>query len=109
MKKSENSETSVVCYEQKNLKHTVEVNGEKLEIKVIDTRKWYEYIGITMGESDIIVYLPETEYKNLLIETTYSEISSVLMQDLADEKKIVIATNRFKPENILVGQNSHHH
>lgn len=30
--------------------------------------------------------------------------SETFGQDLADEKKIVIATNRFKPENILVGQ-----
>ncbi|MBE6510812.1 MAG: hypothetical protein J6B73_05705 [Methanobrevibacter sp.] len=30
--------------------------------------------------------------------------SETFGQDLADEKKIVIATNKFKPENILVGQ-----
>ena len=80
LKKSENSETSVVCYEQKNLKHTVEVNGEKLEIKVIDTRKWYEYIGITIGKkSRITVFLPDTEYGSLFIKgnTGDVEISEV--------------------------------
>ena len=30
--------------------------------------------------------------------------AEVFRQDLLDEKKIVIATNKFKPDNILVGQ-----
>jgi DUF4097 and DUF4098 domain-containing protein YvlB len=65
----------VVCYEEENLYYSAEVVDGTLTIKQIDERNWYEYIGITMGDSDIIVYLPETEYKNLLIEVSTGDIN----------------------------------
>ena len=72
---SQNGKCEVVCYEEENLYYSAEVVDGTLTIKQIDERNWYEYIGITMGESDIIVYLPETEYKNLLIEVSTGDIN----------------------------------
>lgn len=71
---SESSETEVVCYEHKNGKHSVAVTDETLEIKIDDTRKWYEYIGITLGTPKITVYLPKTEYGTLFIKGSTGDI-----------------------------------
>ena len=46
---SENGKTLVVCYEQKKMAHSVSVTDNTLKISVVDTRKWYDYIGISFG------------------------------------------------------------
>ena len=65
---SENSEILVVCYEQPKIKHSVEVKDDTLKIEVKDTRRWYEFIGISFGNSKITVYLPKWDYNDLLIK-----------------------------------------
>lgn len=59
---SDDGTCKVVCREQENMKHTVEVKGDTLTINVVDDRKWYEHIGITIGSPKITIYLPEEEY-----------------------------------------------
>jgi hypothetical protein len=71
---SENSKTSVVCYEQQKLKHSVTVNDSSLVIEVVDSRKWYDYIGISFGTPKITVYIPQGEYGNLLINTSTGDV-----------------------------------
>lgn len=71
---SEISKTSVVCYEQKNIAHSVSVNGDTLEIRVVDTRKWYEYIGISFGSTKITVYLPNGEYNALNVKDSTGNV-----------------------------------
>lgn len=70
----EGSETSVVCHEQKNVKHLVTVKDDTLVIEVNDTRRWWEYIGITLGFPKITVYLPEAEYGVLRIKESTGDI-----------------------------------
>jgi len=67
---SENLITSVSCYEQKNTKHSVTVKGGALVIEVVDTRKWYEYIGINFGTPKITVSIPQGEYGTLSVKST---------------------------------------
>jgi len=71
---SEDGSAKVVCFEEQKMKHKVEVSEGTLTVKLEDTRKWYEHIGIFSFESpDITVYLPETEYGELaLTESTGS-------------------------------------
>lgn len=57
----------VECYENENVKHSVGVSEETLNINVIDERKWYEYISISFESPKITVYLPENEYASLVI------------------------------------------
>lgn len=64
---SEDSQTSVVCYEQTIAKHTVTVKDDTLSIEINNTRKWYNYIGINFGEPNITVYIPKGEYGTLSI------------------------------------------
>lgn len=71
---SEDESCKVVCYEPKNIKHTVEVKDGTLEIRFADERKWYEHIGIHIGSPKITVYLPQREYTVLLIEDSTGSI-----------------------------------
>lgn len=64
---SENSK--ITCYEQKNAKHSVTVKEDTLSIQLIDTRKWYEHIGINFGSPKITIHIPQCEYGTLLIKS----------------------------------------
>jgi DUF4097 and DUF4098 domain-containing protein YvlB len=70
----ETSKASVVLFEQKNMKHSVKVNGDILEIEIKDTRKWYEYIGISLGSPKITVYIPKGEYGALTAKLSTGDI-----------------------------------
>ncbi len=71
---SENSKTSVSCYEQRNAKHFVAVNDGVLVIEVVDTRKWYEHIGINFGTPKITVYIPQGEYGALFVKSSTGNV-----------------------------------
>lgn len=64
----------VICYEEKNVVHPVAVNDDTLKIERIDTRKWYEYIGISFGTPKITVYLPQGTYGALLIDSSTGDV-----------------------------------
>ncbi len=66
---SEAAKTAVVCYEQENAKHSVTVKDGTLTVEKIDTKKWYEYIGINYGAEEIKVYIPEGEYGRLSVKS----------------------------------------
>lgn len=67
---SENSNVLVVCNEQKNANHLVKIRDNILSIEVVDTRKWYEHIGINFNTPKITIYLPKSEYGELLINNS---------------------------------------
>lgn len=71
---SEDTKTSVVCYEETKMKHSVAVKNNTLSIEVVNTRKWYENIGINFGSPEITVSLPKNEYGNLFIKTSTGNI-----------------------------------
>ncbi len=60
----------VVCHEQKNVRHEVKASDGTLNIKINDTRKWYEYIGINFGSPKITVYLPSGSYGACTVKTS---------------------------------------
>ena len=71
---SENPKPSVVCYELKNAKHSVTVQDGKLVIKIVDARKWYEYIGINFGTAKITVFIPQGEYGALFVKSSTGNV-----------------------------------
>ena len=71
---SDEGSCKVVCHEDEKLKHSVTVIDGTLTIKETNTKKWYEYIGITMESTKTTVYLPEGEYEKLVIDTSTSDI-----------------------------------
>lgn len=72
---SENGEAFVECYEQKNLNHLVSVTDGMLSIKIVDTRKWYENIGIFFDSQKIKVFIPKGTYGKLKIESDTGEVN----------------------------------
>jgi len=71
---SQDESCSVICYEQKNGKHSVAVKGDSLVIELVDTRKWYEHIGIGFGTPKITVYLPQAEYGALSVRSDTGDV-----------------------------------
>lgn len=67
---SEDGKCSVSCYEQKNRKHSVSVEDGALVITRVDTRKWYDYIGITFETPTVTVSLPREEYGALSVKVS---------------------------------------
>jgi len=72
---SEESNSLVVCDEQKNVNHLVKVKDNTLLIEVDDNRKWYEYININFGKTKITIYLPKNEYGELFIDSDTGNIN----------------------------------
>lgn len=64
----------VICYEQTNVKHIVTVADDTLKIQLTDERKWYEYIGVNFGTPKLTVYLPESEYGAVTVETSTGDV-----------------------------------
>lgn len=71
---SEDTKTSVICYEQQNERHSVGVKDGTLLIEVVDTRKWYEYIGINFSVPKITVYIPRGEYETLSVKSDTGDV-----------------------------------
>lgn len=60
---------TVLCFEQKNVKHTVAVENGTLVIRAVDTRKWYEHIGINFTSPGITVSIPRGAYNALTVDS----------------------------------------
>ena len=71
---SDDGKCRVECYEQEKTKHSIEVAEDTLAIKMIDKRRWYDYIGINFISPKITVYLPKEEYANLNISESTGDI-----------------------------------
>ena len=65
---SEDEGCRVVCYESTTGKHSVSAQDGTLSVNEVNTKKWYQYIGIGIGSPKITVYLPESEYSQLTID-----------------------------------------
>ncbi len=67
---SDNGGCRVECHEEANIKHSVIVKDGALTVEMMDERSvhgFIGYIGLNFDTPKITVYLPKTEYTNLLI------------------------------------------
>ena len=95
---SEKAKTEVVCYEQDNANHEVSVDNDTLTIKLVDERKWYEYIGINFRTPKITVYLPQGEYGNLNIDSSTGDID---IKNLSAENiNLTVTTGEIEAKSI---------
>ena len=62
---AEDGISKVVGDESDALKIRVECEGGYLTVKTEDTRKWYDFIGISFGKPSLRIYLTETELVSL--------------------------------------------
>lgn len=65
----------IVCFESEKEKHSATVQGGTLVIEAVDTRRWYEHIGLFIGTPKMTVYLPQTTYESLFIDTDTGDVS----------------------------------
>ncbi len=72
---SENQNCKVVCYEEKNMKHSVAVKDGVLTINSLNQKNWYEYIGVNFDNPKITVYLPEGQYNSIVIKEDTGDIN----------------------------------
>lgn len=72
---SENEKYSVTCFEKINEKHEVSVKDGTLTVKCVDTRRWYEYIGLNFGTPTITVSIPQGEYQALSIKADTGDVT----------------------------------
>lgn len=72
--KSDDESCKVICFEAEKMRHTVSCKNETLTICGTDERKWYECIGISFDCPNITIYLPESEYSLLYINTNTGDI-----------------------------------
>ena len=71
---SNDGKCKVVCYENPDVTHSVTVEEGALNIKLLDTRRWYEKIGVNIGNYSISVYLPQSEYKHLKLNNSTGDV-----------------------------------
>ena len=71
---SEDGSCKILCHEKEKVKHAVTVQDGVLVIETIDTRKWYDHIGIFFDYAQVTVYLPQRTYASLRIDTDTGDI-----------------------------------
>jgi len=71
---SQDGQCSVECVETEKVKHSATVQNKTLTIDTVDTRKWYDHIGLFFGTMKMTVYLPQDKYVSLLIDTDTGDI-----------------------------------
>ena len=72
---SDTDESVITCYEQTKITHSVNVIDGVLNIKIEDTRKWYEHIGISFETPKITVSIPKGEYGKLTIKSSTGDVN----------------------------------
>ena len=72
---SDDSVVRVVCKEEDRLQHTVTVEDGTLFIRLVDTRRWYNYIHLfSFNTDEITVYLPRGEYGALTVYVSSGDV-----------------------------------
>lgn len=114
--------TRVVCHEQTKVRHAVRVENGKLTVRVEDTRKWYEHIGIfSFSSPKITVYLPRGAYGALDVKSvtgrveiphdlTFESVDIIehtggvtLLSSVSGDVKIKTTTGAILVEDVSVG------
>lgn len=72
---SNDGKCTVECYEDEKAKHAVTVEDDTLVVKVVNSKAWYDYLGIHFGTPKITVSLPQTHYASLFIQESTGDIA----------------------------------
>ncbi|MBO4289165.1 MAG: DUF4097 family beta strand repeat protein, partial [Lachnospiraceae bacterium] len=65
----------VECRESKKLTHEIGVESGALTVTTVDKQTWFSQIGFHVDSPAITVYLPEKDYRDLVIETDTGDIA----------------------------------
>lgn len=88
---SDTNKCEVVCHETITELHSVSVENDTLTIDAVNTKKWYDYIGIIILDTPkITVYLPKEYYALVKVNLTTGDVS--LSNLVLDELKVTTTT-----------------
>ena len=88
---SDDETCKVVCHEQEKMQHAVDVHNGVLKISLVNTRKWYDYIGFSLGHPQITLYLPQKTYESVMVDARTSDVA--LPRELSfDTMQITVST-----------------
>lgn len=68
------ADTLITCRESDRVSHSVVVEDGVLKVEMMDNRKWYDKIGIFWEDMEMTVYLPESQYQSLRVDTATGDI-----------------------------------
>lgn len=71
---SDDGKVKVACHESEKEKYSISVENDTLIINITNNKKWYDYIGISIGSQKITLYLPESEYGALAIRESTGKV-----------------------------------
>lgn len=71
---SEDGSCRLVCHEQQKLKHRATVQNGTLTVETVDTRAWYDYVGMNFKRATMTVYLPQESYAHLTVLTATGDL-----------------------------------
>ena len=71
---AEDGKCTVICEEETNAKHAVEVKDGKLTITLQNKKTWRDYIGINFRSPKIVVYLPQEQYGEVKIQGSTCDV-----------------------------------
>ena len=71
---AEDGKCTVICEEETNAKHAVEVKDGKLTITLQNKKAWRDYIGINFRSPKIVVYLPKEQYGDVKIQGSTCDV-----------------------------------
>ena len=72
---AEDKDCKVVCYETEKEKHAVAVQDKTLTIKAESDKEWFDFIDFSVGTPEVTLYLPQSEFKSLVIDTDTGDIT----------------------------------
>lgn len=65
----------LICQESAKETHSVTVENGTLKIRLINNKAWYDYIGIGTQGPKLAIYLPGSEYGELVIQENTGDIT----------------------------------
>lgn len=74
-KPAEDGKCTIVCFEEENWKHRVSVIDGTLTINPVDNQEFSLHFGVYTRNPEITIYLPESVYSDLRIETDTGDIN----------------------------------
>ncbi len=122
LKLADDGRCEAVCYESDKVRHSARVESGTLVIDTVDTRKWWEYLTVSFDTPKMTLYLPESDYGALKIETDTGDIavpsdfsfgtvdidgdtSDVqLLASVSGEVKIELSTGRISLDGVKAGR-----
>lgn len=96
---SNDDKCRVECFEEVKAKHSVAIKDDTLDIKIVNEKAWYDYIGINFGSPKVTVYLPMGEYDTISVKGSTGHIS--VENTFAKEIDISVSTGKVYVSNVI--------